>query len=91
MAAASSRRGGADRQRLRRRALRHLLGVVVEEDLLGGELGEAVLEEDADQRMVERQAHVEAVHALLEAAVAEVGEQPLAREVAGPALGRRRG
>src|ERR1035437_7830716 len=68
-------------------AHRDLFGSLVEEDLLGCELREAVLEEHADQRVVERQPHVVAMHALFEAAVAEVGEQALACEVTGGARG----
>ena len=81
MAAMSSRRAGrmsadcTDGSGSRRR-------LVAIEDLLGGELRVAVLEKDGEQRMVKRQAHVHALHAVLEPAVAHAVEQLRASEMA---------
>ena len=63
-------------------------GVVAVEDLLGGVLGEAPLDEEPHERVVEWQAHREAGDAVLHPLVDEVGEQPLAGDV-GTALGDR--
>ena len=70
----SSRRAGRMNVDLHRRlGLRD--GLIPVEDLLGGELREPVLEEDGEQRMVERQPYVEPLHAVFEPAIAHAVEQ----------------
>ena len=61
------------------RGLHRGLGVgrslVAIQDLLGGELRESVLEKDREQRMIQRQANVNALHPVLEPHVAHAVEQ----------------